>query len=59
MRTELYEMYKEKHPEELKEVNRLFDYDQKVRVIRAYARAEKVKRVDKWIEILGKEGNDE
>lgn len=58
MRTELYEQYKQEHPEELLQVQRVFDYDHVVRTVRARAREEKIRRVDKWIAILEKEGEN-
>lgn len=58
MRTELYEQYKQAHPEEMHEVNALFAYDQTVRAVRARARDEKLVRVNKWIRLLEQEDKD-
>lgn len=55
MRTELYELYKEQHPEELTEIRRAYHQSEKVEEIRKQARMSKVSRVQKWKDILDRE----
>lgn len=62
MRTEIYEAYKEQHPEEMTEILRTYHQSQKVEEVRKQARMSKVSRVAKWKAILAQEdrehGND-
>lgn len=59
MRTELYELYKEQHPEELTEIRRAYHQSEKVEEIRKQARMSKVSRVQKWKDILEAENREE
>lgn len=59
MRKELYELYKEQHPEELHEVNATYGYSQAVESRRTMAREDKVRRIARWKEILANENREE
>lgn len=59
MRKELYELYKEQHPEELANIGRLFSYTQSVEVVRAHKRQQKLQKVRKWEEILNGENRSD
>lgn len=58
MRTELYEQYKQEHPEELTELEAVRDYNRAVEAVRGQARQAKVERVQKWKDILDRERTD-
>ena len=55
MRTELYEQYKEQHPEEMTGVNTVFAYSRHIEADRAQLRRSKAERVQEWKRILDEE----
>lgn len=57
MREELYEQYKQAHPEELEQINGLYVYTAQVEAKREAARESKRERVAEWKRRLGY-GND-
>ena len=56
MREELYEQYKQLHPEELTAIDAVKAYAAAVEADRASIIAEKLGRVRKWKDILNREG---
>lgn len=52
MRTELYEQYKEQHPEEQTGVNTVFAFSGHVEAEREQLRRSKVERVQEWKRIF-------
>lgn len=48
MRSELYEEYKNEHPEELEQINRIFSECARIEARRAEARAAKLDKVNEW-----------
>lgn len=56
---EVYEQYKEQHPEELQEVNALKDYSAAVERRLSDRRKEKLKRIEKYRRVIyGEAGSD-
>lgn len=53
MRTELYERYKQEHPEELTRLNALYDNNARIEERRETARQEKLKLIAEWKRRLG------
>ena len=48
MRTEIYELYKRKHPEELRQLQALAAYEERVKALRTDAQEEKLAEIAEW-----------
>lgn len=48
MRTEIYELYKSKHSEELRQLQALAAYEERVKALRTDAQEEKLAEIAEW-----------